>query len=273
MSHLSYANIQRPILTYRGDGVARAGVTKAHHSIIYTTHHAPTPAEGELPRRQPAGLLPEPPMLPHPIRVRPRYPDALGYALDRMARLNYRAVFSFDLGVKVKLFGNVHERSEENLQYQFNYIWQNTRMFTSGHYTAEGTVTSNTPATQARGAASSRSGNPMAEPSTGTGAQPPSVGRTGSGLNFEGPIDVQEISRTLQGLQDRATDQDLPAPNPVSAADQQRLALDYETRRVYFDRIRNQWRTILQQRARIGGHIAEESSSDDSNSDAESGAS
>ena len=186
-------------------------------------------------------------MLPNPIRVRPRHPNSLGYALDPMARLNFGSIQSFDHGVKVKLFGEIHEDSEYDFEYQFRLVWQNNPMFTEQHYPA-----------QEPGAA---------QPAAGPNAAGPSHQRNDSGVNFEGPVDLQEVTNALQRVHITAANQHLPAPPLLDAATQQGLAQDYEARKRYFAAIQNSWTRVLEHRRQQTTQMAQNNDDDDDDDD------
>lgn len=118
----------RPISTYflngQPQGVAAPRVIKGHHTIIFTGNE-PRPTPNEAPRRQYSGGS-ERPMFPDAIRVRQEDPNT---ALDRMSRLNYGHIHSFDLNVKLKIFGHIVQTTEEPhidfLRRQFQLVWPN----------------------------------------------------------------------------------------------------------------------------------------------------
>lgn len=105
-----------PITTYGGQGVAKPGVTKSEHAIIYTGHTAPAPQPSEVP---PRGSNQGP--MRDSIRV---VPDATTEALDPMSRLDFGKVCTIHHNYKAKAFGMVHEGSLRTLKAQFNYIWR-----------------------------------------------------------------------------------------------------------------------------------------------------
>jgi hypothetical protein len=104
-----------PVNTYGGQGVAKPGVNKSEHCIIYTTRVAPTPRQNELPRRRN-----EDGMQQVPIRVDPDSPTA---PLDEMSRLNLAGVTTVQHNIKVKSFGKVNDRSVRDLLQQFDLVW------------------------------------------------------------------------------------------------------------------------------------------------------
>jgi len=142
----------RPISTYfwngQPRGVAAPEVRKGHHTIIFTgTEPRPTP--NEAPRRQDSGGS-ERPMFPDAIRVRQEDPNT---ALDRMSRLNYGHIHSFDLNAKLKIFGHIVQTAQEPhidfLRRQFQLVWPNgytTRDILQHHFpnSAESSLAANT---------------------------------------------------------------------------------------------------------------------------------
>lgn len=91
-----------PITTYNGEGVAKSGVQKNQHAIIYT-NSAPAPTRNERPTRG------EQPMLGDSFQVLPAQPDL---TLDQMSRLNFGKVYVVKHDVNVKSFGVVNNRTE-----------------------------------------------------------------------------------------------------------------------------------------------------------------
>lgn len=102
-----------PISTYSQQGVAKRGVRKADHAIIFTGKHPPRVAASEIPDRG------EPPLLSRPIRVIPDQPTD---SLDPMSRLNFGNPVTIPHNVKVKSFGMVHRDSLQYFKYQFRQV-------------------------------------------------------------------------------------------------------------------------------------------------------
>jgi len=105
------------IWTYGGQGVAKAGVKKSDHAIIFTGRPpAPEPLPNERARRN------EEPMQAVPIRV-----DANDRTetLDRMSRVNFAKVYTIEHNVKVLDFGYVNQNSLPALESQFHAVWFN----------------------------------------------------------------------------------------------------------------------------------------------------
>jgi hypothetical protein len=103
-----------PINTYGGQGVAKRGVKKSEHAVIYSGKTEPRIRTDELPKRGEDG------MQPIPIRVDP---DTRTEQLDPMSRINFGAVTTVQHNIKVKAFGLVNSASMDDLQYQFRNVW------------------------------------------------------------------------------------------------------------------------------------------------------
>jgi hypothetical protein len=103
-----------PITTYGGLGVAKRGVVKADHGIVYSSRVAPSPTLNERPRRGESG------MRPVPIRVER---DSISSALDPMSRLNLGGLTLVQHNVKVQSFGKVSGTSIKDLRQQFENVW------------------------------------------------------------------------------------------------------------------------------------------------------
>jgi hypothetical protein len=95
--------------------VAKPGVNKFEHCIIYTTRVAPAPRQNELPSRRN-----EDGMQTIPIRVDPDTPTAV---LDEMSRLNLAGVTTVQHNIKVRSFGKVNDRSIRDMLQQFDLVW------------------------------------------------------------------------------------------------------------------------------------------------------
>lgn len=105
-----------PINTYGGRGVAKPGVVKSDHVIIYSGRVAPTPQRDELPPRGQRGG-----MRPVPIQVESDEPIN---ALDPMSRLNLAGVTMVQHNIKVLNFGKVCDGSVNALREQFENVWE-----------------------------------------------------------------------------------------------------------------------------------------------------
>lgn len=112
-----------PIRTYGGQGVAKRGVKKSEHAIIYTGNPRCTPTleAGELPsRRDEAG------MLSTTIRVDV---DCMDYALDPRSRVNFGSLVLVPQSKRVKSLGMVNRASIEALQHRFSMVWGDRASF------------------------------------------------------------------------------------------------------------------------------------------------
>jgi len=105
-----------PIGTYGGQGVAKPGVMRSDHCIIYSSTVAPRPTQDELPRRGESG------MQPTPIHVSMNSPAE---RLDPMSRINLAVPTQFDHNNSFRDFGRVSEQSAHDLQRQFRNVWGN----------------------------------------------------------------------------------------------------------------------------------------------------
>ncbi|KAK0941940.1 hypothetical protein LTR29_006513 [Friedmanniomyces endolithicus] len=103
-----------PFLTYGGMGVAKPGVVKSEHAIIYSGRQPLATRPEELPRRG------EMPMQAQPIRL---ILDERTAKLDSMSRINCARVHTIEHNVKVKPLGMVHPASMEALIVQFFAVW------------------------------------------------------------------------------------------------------------------------------------------------------
>jgi hypothetical protein len=104
-----------PINTYGGEGVARRGVNKSQHVIVFSREPIlPSPALNEQPVRGERG------MQPVPIRVDP---DSLVEHLDIMSRINLAGVTTVNHNVRVRSVGVVNAQSMGSLMNQFAVVW------------------------------------------------------------------------------------------------------------------------------------------------------
>lgn len=106
-----------PVTTYNGRGVAKPGVNKSEHAIIYTGRTPPEPQHNERPTRQDGGRG----MRSSPIRIDT---DSREDKLDPMSRLNFGAIYTIQHNIKVKPYGMVHQNSRSDLLRQFVSVWQ-----------------------------------------------------------------------------------------------------------------------------------------------------
>jgi hypothetical protein len=99
-----------PINTYTGRGVAKPGVNKSEHVIIFTGKSPPLPKAQELPAQGQMG------MRNIAIQVDPDTPDE---TLDPMSRLDLGGVTKVEHNIKVKPLGKVNKRFLDALQAQY----------------------------------------------------------------------------------------------------------------------------------------------------------
>lgn len=105
-----------PVTTYHGRGVAKPGVKKSEHAIIYTGRQPPEPHPDERPTRQDEGVG----MRLKPIRIDT---DSREDKLDPMSRLNFGAIHTIQHNIKVKAYGMVHVNSKDDLLRHFVSVW------------------------------------------------------------------------------------------------------------------------------------------------------
>ncbi|KAM0718565.1 hypothetical protein Q7P37_005635 [Cladosporium fusiforme] len=108
-----------PIVSYGGRGVAKRGVVKADHCIVFTGKPAPGPQQSERPGPSEDG------MQPVPIRVDPDLPIN---TLDKMSRLNLASVSTVHDNLKAKPFGRVNQDSLRDLMLQFSNVFTGSPM-------------------------------------------------------------------------------------------------------------------------------------------------
>lgn len=89
------SNPHRPITTYSGQGVAKAGVDREKHAVIY------------MRGSQPGMKKQEPKMTKEALEVEPAKPDQ---KLDPMSRLNFGKVYTVEHNVKVMPVGKITDR-------------------------------------------------------------------------------------------------------------------------------------------------------------------
>ena len=252
-------------MTYQNQGVAKVGVVKHHHSIIYTRIPAPLPTSSELPQRRPDGA-PEEGMLPNSVRVAPR---SQALALDPLARLNYGNPLAFDYGVRVETFGRVHDNSVQDFIFQFRYVWRNrqtTAESQSLRVSASPGPAHSTPPVSDQPAAESVNAPPLAtstapaalgrgppaQVAAGPGTSEVSHARSDSGIAgvaFQGPIGVEVVVDAIDKFKRSAATQELPAPPELTIDGLQTMAQNHEVRQQYFDAYKALWRQTLQARA------------------------
>lgn len=113
-----------PIATYGGQGVAKPGVVKSEHGIIYTGRNVPRPTKAEL-----GTSANEERMRFEPVQVDP---DSPLNALDPMSRINFATVSTVQHNVKVSNVGKVNRDSMRILQQHFQNVWQFSSRAASG---------------------------------------------------------------------------------------------------------------------------------------------
>jgi hypothetical protein len=224
---------------------------KRHHAIIYTRRPAPQVTTAELPQRMPDGT-PEDGMLPNSIRVTPRHHSL---ALDPMARINFGNPITFDYGVRVELFGRVHENSMQDFIFQFRHVWTH-RQNTSEHQAPHGSIdpgTSHPPLPAPVASPTTRltvpvplSQNPATQVAAGPSTSAASRARNDSGVSFPGPIDVQVIINAIETFRHNAEQQDMPPPPDVTSDGLQTMAQNHEVRLQYFDAYKALWNRARQ---------------------------
>jgi hypothetical protein len=83
-----------PIMTYGRQGVAKNGVIKYHHAVVYTSREEPAAQKNEAPRIGEKGLLTS-------IRVRSKSRQE---KLDPLSRINFSKIYTVEHNVKVHIF-------------------------------------------------------------------------------------------------------------------------------------------------------------------------
>lgn len=106
--------IALPVQTYSGRGVAKPGIKKSDHCIVYSGPTPPLPRPDEAPSKGETGLQ------VWPIRV-----DAVrrGDKLDQMCRLNFGKTYTVEHNIKVRSFGMVNPAFQKQLLLQFRASW------------------------------------------------------------------------------------------------------------------------------------------------------
>ncbi|GIZ45527.1 hypothetical protein CKM354_000868900 [Cercospora kikuchii] len=106
-----------PIVNYGRQGVARDGVKKREHGIVYTgdLEDPPKPDPSERPGRSDGGRG----MVPNAIRVQPSDPTE---ALHAMSRINYGEPMRIPVSARVHDVGFVHRESRGFLNDQFQHV-------------------------------------------------------------------------------------------------------------------------------------------------------
>ena len=104
--------VNRPIRTYGKQGVARSGVIKDQHGIIYTGQE-PEPYEDELPSEEESSMLPS-------VRVENLFPED---DMHRCACINYAEVFTVEHDVKVYDVGDIEPSHLALFRDNFRIVW------------------------------------------------------------------------------------------------------------------------------------------------------
>jgi len=95
-------------------GVAKVGVVKAHHAVVYSGTRAPKPSRDELAEEHADGMI-EP-----PIRL---IPELSNDKLDTMSRINFANTYTVAHDKKVYDFGEIHPDSLSHFTTHFNRLW------------------------------------------------------------------------------------------------------------------------------------------------------
>lgn len=114
-------------MTYGGKGVAKRGVTKSDHAVIFTGKSPPPETSAEKPARG------EPGMRPRAIRVDV---DHKFEQLDPMSRIDFGKPHTIHHNLKVRSFGKVNRESMLHLMYQFDAVWRRSETSTLPETTA-----------------------------------------------------------------------------------------------------------------------------------------
>jgi hypothetical protein len=101
--------INRPILTYGGQGTLKHGVHAEDHALIYTLDPG---------QKKPPPLLPyESPLSKRSIRVEP---ISQAHKLDPASRLNYAKLYTVEHNVKVFFVGRLAKHYEQHVVNDYN---------------------------------------------------------------------------------------------------------------------------------------------------------
>ena len=117
-----------PVNTYGGYGVAKKGVTKSNHAIIYTGRTPPLHKPQEEAERGESGLL------PRSIRV-DAHPSK---KLDTMSRIDFAKPHTISYDYKIEAFGQVNPSSMQHLLYQWRKV--NNRDADLASFSVPGTI-------------------------------------------------------------------------------------------------------------------------------------
>lgn len=98
-----------PIVSYSRRGVAKPGLNKSKHSIIYSSRNSPLEAGNEALGRHKAGIRPNAICGNLDDRADP---------LHMMSRLDYGKVYTIQHNIKIKSYSVVHHSSPAALRHQ-----------------------------------------------------------------------------------------------------------------------------------------------------------
>ncbi|KAK5170652.1 uncharacterized protein LTR77_005241 [Saxophila tyrrhenica] len=211
-----------PIVTNRGLGVAKRGVTKSEYSIIHTSAEVPPIKTAERPLQGEMG------MRPRAIRVDADDPTD---KLHDMSRLDYGKVHTIQHNIKVKKFGKVHPKSMNALVHQFSNVWNSKRVLAPMGPPTEQPESSNAAAERERanagGAGNTTGGGPAGNASTATQEAVTALMRRGKTREEAVEIVRQRIGGSTKsqskGDQEDSDDSDEDVP-AGKRSDQQRNA-------------------------------------------------
>jgi hypothetical protein len=99
-------------MTYQGQGVAKPGVLKRNHAIIYTGKNEPAPQPKEQPVEGEKGML-------QAIRVNPLSKQG---RLHPLYRINFSKIYTVEHNVKVYNFGDVRKEHIHRLRRQWHHV-------------------------------------------------------------------------------------------------------------------------------------------------------
>ncbi|GAB7325646.1 hypothetical protein MBLNU13_g09625t1 [Cladosporium sp. NU13] len=102
-----------PISTYGGQGVAKRGVKKSDHAVIYAGEQRPFATSAEMPKRGEAGM--------QPVSIKVELEDTRD-RLDPRARVDFGRRICVQHNIRAKPFGVIDPASMKALQYQFMVV-------------------------------------------------------------------------------------------------------------------------------------------------------
>ena len=112
-----------PVTSYSGQGVAKPGVKKSDHAIVYSGTYPPKATRAEQPTRRRRDAL-----QPQPIAM----DMESNQKLDDMSRVNLAQLHTIHHYVKVKNVAMVAQRSMPDLISQFKYVLLNDESVAHG---------------------------------------------------------------------------------------------------------------------------------------------